>query len=151
VEEDNLTVRKSYILAKLEAMAVSMDGREYSKEEYNRLFPEGTVKTPLGIVKMGDHQFEKLGVRGRKELLGAMYQTLAAPIVILEEEQNGDLARIYLKSFQKMDKNEFVGVIAVVVDVKGKAVAISTGKRRKKQIRDKIKKARRILYEVEST
>jgi hypothetical protein len=37
------------------------------------------------------------------------------------------------------------------VDVKGKAVAISTGKRRKKQIRDKIKKARRILYEVEST
>jgi hypothetical protein len=137
----------SRILAGLELAAVPMDTREFTKEAYNRLFPEGTVETPLGKVKLGDHQFEKLMVKGRRTLLGAMYQTLHDPVVILDEEQNGKLARIYLKSFKEPGRGGFSGVISVVVEVKGTAVAISTGKRRKKQITGKIKMARRILYE----
>ena len=51
---------------------------EYSRESYNRLFPRGEVETPIGKVKMGEHQFERIGAKDngkRKVLLGAIHQT----------------------------------------------------------------------------
>jgi uncharacterized protein YfbU (UPF0304 family) len=96
---------------------------------------------------MGSHQFEKLEERGRKELLGSMFQTLNDPIVILSEERAGKEAKIYLKSFKAPGDSKITGVISVVVDIEGQVVSVSTGKRREKQIAEKIKLARSILYE----
>jgi hypothetical protein len=150
-EHDSIEERTGWIKNKLVKMAILIDKRDLSRAEYNKLFPEGSVKTPLGIVKMGSHQFEKLEERGRKELLGPMFQTLNDPIVILSEERGGEEAKIYLKSFKTPGDSKITSVISVVVDIEGQAVSISTGKRREKQVEEKIKLARSILYEKEGS
>jgi hypothetical protein len=147
VNEGSENTEVGRIGTKLEAMAVPMDKRNLSREEYQKLFPNGVVETPLGIVKLGIHQFEKLEEKGRKELLGAMFQTLSEPVVIFSENRQGKEAKIYLKSFREPDESKITGILSVVVDIEGQAVAISTGKRRSKQIKEKIKLARSILYE----
>lgn len=38
------------ITLKLESMAVPIDVREFSMEEYRKVFPQGTVNTPIGKV-----------------------------------------------------------------------------------------------------
>ncbi len=40
------------ILEKLAVFAVPIDERDFSNEEYNRVFPRGTVATPIGEVKI---------------------------------------------------------------------------------------------------
>jgi hypothetical protein len=124
-----------------------MDEKELSKKEYHSLFPRGMVNTPLGKVKLGFHQYEKLETKGRKDLLGPMFQTLNDPIFVLYEEKSHEKAKIYLKSFKNPGETKIINVVSVVVDIDGQAVAISTGKRREKQIREKIRLARSILYE----
>ena len=63
------------ITAKLETWAVPMDVREFSKKEYREIFPQGTVKTPIGEVKIGKNQFEKMAEKDkgkRRTLIGAI-------------------------------------------------------------------------------
>ncbi|MDR0552190.1 MAG: hypothetical protein LBG72_09300 [Spirochaetaceae bacterium] len=132
------------ILKRLDLEAVSMTRVEFSKENYDKLFPKGIVKTPLGFVKLGGHQFEKLKEKKREYLLGAMYQTLAYPVVIIAERTVESDAYLYIKSFKSENKLEFV--VSVVVDIEGTAVSISTGIRRKAQIYAKIKTAGSPLY-----
>ena len=123
-----------------------MDRRKFTREEYSKLFPSGTVKTPLEKVKLGAHQFEKLKMKHREKLLGAMKQTLEDPVVILEEVRDGAVSHIYIKSFFNKADNETTNVITVVVDIRGTPIAISTGERRKEQIEAKIKTAGNPLY-----
>ena len=136
----------SRITAKLESMAVPMDKRIFTREEYNKLFPEGKLNTPLGEVKVGKGQFYKLAAKGRKGLLGAMYQTLTDPAVILPEMRDGKKCRLYIKTFKKFPTDERVNIMSVVVDIAGTAVVVTTGKRRNKQIKEKIKMASIPLY-----
>ena len=63
------------ILDKLRTLAVPMDSRDFSNTEYNRVFPRGTVDTPIGEVKIGQHQFSKMADKdkgNRRGLIGAM-------------------------------------------------------------------------------
>ena len=86
---DDLVTR---ITAKLETWAVPMDVREFSRKEYREVFPQGTVKTPIGEVKIGKNQFEKMAEKDngkRRALIGAMWQTLTDPITIIQEEKDG--------------------------------------------------------------
>ncbi|GHV54762.1 hypothetical protein AGMMS49579_16000 [Spirochaetia bacterium] len=55
----NASKKWEEIREKLETMAVPMDKRELTKDEYNKLFPESRVKTPIEEVKLGEHQLEK--------------------------------------------------------------------------------------------
>ena len=135
------------IIAKFENMVLPIGFREFSKDEYMKLFPEGTVKTPLGIVKLGFHQYEKLVVNDRKGLVASMFWTLKDPIVILSEIRDSKESRIYIKSFRKLGSTKIIIIISVVADIDGQAIAISTGKRKIKQIIQKIKLARSIIYE----
>ncbi|GMO20383.1 MAG: hypothetical protein Ta2A_27240 [Treponemataceae bacterium] len=64
--------QKSQIIENLTKMAVPMDKVPFTKEAYAKLFPRGTIKTPIGTVKLGDHQFERLQAKGREHLLGAI-------------------------------------------------------------------------------
>jgi hypothetical protein len=48
------------ITSKLDLLAVLMDVRRFNRQEYREVFPQGTVKTPIGEVKIGKNQFEKM-------------------------------------------------------------------------------------------
>jgi hypothetical protein len=142
-------LQNAEITAKLESMAVPMDIREFSRDEYNKLFPMGTVKTPIGEVKIGANQFDKLSNKdkgSRRMLIGAMRQTLSDPVAIIKEQENGRDAHVYIKSFKKEGGPGLDTVMTVVVDIDNKKIAISTYKRRKREVGKKIKMAAVIVY-----
>jgi len=147
--EKNETLAR--IISKLDMWAVPMDIREFSKKEYREVFPQGTVNTPIGEVKIGKNQFEKMAEKDngkRRGLIGAMRQTLADPIVIVSEEKDGKKAYLYIKSFKNMEdsrKTDFI--MSVVVTIGGTKIAISTYKRKQREVLNKIKMASVIAYE----
>jgi hypothetical protein len=146
---DNETVTR--ITAKLETWAVPMDVRGFSRKEYREVFPQGTVKTPIGEVKIGKNQFEKMAEKDngkRRGLIGAMRQTLSDPITIIQEEKDSRKAFVFIKSFKNTEdthKPDFI--MSVVVTLEDTKVAISTYKRKRREVLSKIKKAGVIAYE----
>jgi hypothetical protein len=145
---DGSDADRKQILANLASMAVPMDDREFSREGYNAMFPRGTVVTPIGEVKLGQNQFEKLAEKDsgkRRPLIGAMYQTLSDPVVIITEKQGDRGAYVFIKSFrgagEKVDT-----VMSIVVDLGGQKIAISTYKRKRREVVNKIKLAAGIVY-----
>jgi hypothetical protein len=147
---ENTAELQQKIIDSLASLAVQMDSREFSREEYNRLFPRGTVETPLGTVKLGANQFEKLEDKDqgkRQGLIGAMYQTLSDPVAIIRETQEGKEADVFIKSFCKEgEAGGFSTVMSIVVDIEGQRIAISTYKRKAREVIKKIKKADGIVY-----
>jgi hypothetical protein len=153
IEEGNdekNTKAKQRIIDNLDTMAVPMDHQEFSKEAYETLFPDGKLNTPIGEVKIGKNQYEKLRDRDggiRKRLIGAMYQTLSDPVVIIEEKNNNREAKIYIKSFRKGDNQDVCTVLSVTIEKDGDRISISTYRRKKRKVILKIKKAGGIVYE----
>jgi predicted AlkP superfamily pyrophosphatase or phosphodiesterase len=139
------------IISKLDICAVPMDVREFNRKEYREVFPQGTVKTPIGEVKIGKNQFEKMAEKdngGRRSLIGAMRQTLADPVVIVPEEKDGRKAYLFIKSFKNMEnsrKPDFI--MSVVVTIDNAKIAVSTYKRKRREVLNKIKRAGVIAYE----
>jgi len=123
-----------------------MNQVDYTRENYDKLFPDSKVLTPIGEVNLGGHQFEKLEKEKRQKYLGAMYQTLIDPIAIINEDDNGKKAQLFSKSFKNYSK-KLEGVISVIVDIAGKKVSISTHPRNINNIINKIKKAADLVYE----
>jgi hypothetical protein len=139
------------ITSKLETMAVPMETRAFTKDEYRATFPQGTVNTPIGEVKIGKNQFEKMAEKDngkRQGLIGAMRQTLQDPIAIIQEENEGHKAFLFIKSFKTADESSKPDFItSVVVAIEAAKVAISTYKRKRREVLNKIKKASVIAYE----
>ena len=104
--------------------AVPMMETEFTREEYNRLFPMGEVDTPTGKVRMGGHQFERLKDKGRENYLGAMYQTLHEPSVVIDStDAQGRTAQLFIKSFTGKDGQEGKrAAFSVVVNREGVGV-----------------------------
>ncbi|GBR73955.1 putative phage portal protein [Candidatus Termititenax aidoneus] len=144
ITDKNAKEIKTRLDKKFDSMAVPMKIIEFSRENYDKLFPDGKVKTPLGEVKMGEHQFEKLQ-QGRQELLDSMHKTLSDPIAVISEKQDGKWADIYVKSFK--GDNKLKGVESVVVDQDGIKVSISTHRRNKNNILNKIRSEAKLTYE----
>jgi len=137
------------IFEKLVSFAVPMDKRLFSNEEYNRVFPRGTVATPIGEVKIGQNQFSKLAEKdggNRQGLIGAMRQTLSDPVVIIREREKDRLADVFIKSFTAEEGKRESLIVSVVVDIQKAKVAISTYKRKHREVIGKIKKADGIIY-----
>jgi hypothetical protein len=109
------------------------------------------VKTPIGEVKIGKNQFEKMAEKDngkRRNLIGAMRQTLADPIVIVPEEKDGRKAYLFVKSFKNLDNSQKPDfIISVVVTIEDTKIAISTYKRKRREVLNKIKRAGVIAYE----
>ena len=131
--------------------AVPMMETEFTREEYNRLFPMGEVDTPTGKVRMGGHQFERLKDKGRENYLGAMYQTLHEPSVVIDStDAQGRTAQLFIKSFTGKDGQEGKrAAFSVVVNREGVPVAVSFGPRTQKQAERKIKTASIFHYTAE--
>jgi len=137
----------SLIIAKLDEYAVPMEVRELSREEFDALFPDSKVDTPLGVVKIGENQFNKLWNRdagGRRGLLGAMYQTLHDPVVVIPE---GNVL-LFIKSFSAEKTNGYKTVMSVIVEKNGEKVSISTYQRKNREIIEKIKRAGSFAYVI---
>jgi len=137
----NITELINRVKEKLEVMAIPID-------EYRKIFPQGTVETPIGVVKIGKNQFLKLAEKDygkRQKLIGAMKQTLSDPITIFEEEKDGKKASLFIKSF-KTDKKSCV-IVSVVVTIDNQKIAVSTYKRKIREVINKIKKAGVTTYE----
>ena len=137
------------ILEKLASLAVAMDEREFTNEEYNKVFPRGTVITPIGNVKIGKNQFTKLAEKdggSRRGLIGAMCQTLSDPVVIIREREEGRMAEVFIKSFTVGEGKEESIIVSVVVNIQEAKIAISTYKRKRREVIKKIKKADGIVY-----
>ena len=147
MDTDNTNEKANLITEKFKSFALTIDFMELSKEEYEKFFPEGTIKTPFGIVKLGVHQFEKMDEKGRKGLIAAMFWTLKDPVVIISEIVDSKEAWIYIKTFRELGSLKITYIISVIVNIDGQNIAISTGKRKEKQIINKIKMARSILYQ----
>jgi hypothetical protein len=138
------------LLGNLERYAVPMLAGDFSRETYQRFFPRGTVQTPIGEVKLGKNQFAKLQEKDqgkRMVLIGAMFQTLSDPVAIIKETEEGREAAVFIKSFTKQDAPTVSTVLSVVVTLESQKIAISTYKRKRREVVNKIKKADGIVFE----
>lgn len=120
---------------------------DYTKENYDKLFPRGMAQTPIGKVKLGAHQFERLDLKKRTDCLGLLAQTLKNPTVIIDEmDDQGRQAKVWIKSVIDENKNRYY--IAVAPSIDGVDVVVSNGIREKKQIEQKIKTASSYYYKA---
>jgi len=131
---------------KFEQFAEPMRQYDFTRSNYDELFPRGIITTPIGDVKLGKHQFDKLREKKRENLLGAMYQTLSDPIAIVEESKNEKKVLLYTKTFKK-GAEKTKTVVSVVVTIDNINVAISTHRRSLKYILQTIKNAASVIYQ----
>ena len=117
---------------------------DFSKANYDRLFPRAIVQTPLETVKLGENQFEKLDARDRKRFLLATFQTLATPDLVIDEEREGKHSHNYIKSFVFDEKTKTIQ--DVVVNINGENVSITAHPKDINNIVNKIKMPDQLVY-----
>jgi hypothetical protein len=85
--EYRLTPDQAKVLVKeIESKADPVSRIELTQENWKREFgEEGKVTTPIGEVKMGANQFEKMDQKGRSGKLGMIKPTLTNPDFIIED------------------------------------------------------------------
>ena len=137
---------KSKIKQLFQDEAIPLPNIPFTRENYNKLFPLGITETPLGIVKLGEHQFEKLQALNRDYLLGAIHETLKNPLVVILENKDNNKSKLYVKSFIYKNKSKQKIVQSVAVGIDGKNISISTHERNIGNVLNKIKTADSIIY-----
>ncbi|WP_301345894.1 LPD38 domain-containing protein [uncultured Muribaculum sp.] len=111
-------------------------------ENWDNQFPNGKVVTPIGEVKMGEHQFLKLMREGRNSKLGMIRPTLEHPHIIVEvdsEAKEGDTAErptsyIFIKSFKKADGSRYYYFTSISVSKDGMEVVVSNQEKSRNKI-----------------
>ena len=111
------------------------------------------IVTPIGEVKMGEHQKSKLFNKGREKQYGMLLETLSNPDIVLEEQSKEDTTHerdsvyLFIKTFQKEDGSKYVHFESVTVKQDGLEVSISSHIIRENQLRNKMK-SDRLLYKA---
>lgn len=135
-EDDGLDEKeKTHLHNLLKINAVEFPVVEFNEENYKK-YLGSPLETPMGKVKLGENQFEKLKSKNRQNLIGAIHDTLTNPCFIAEEKGGTTL---YVKSFIQNDKQK--NIMSVVIKRDGLNISISTHEEREPQILSKIKKA----------
>lgn len=120
------------LLSAMEAAAEEAPELELTPENWVREFGEdGRVGTPVGEVKMGEHQLAKLFMKGRSGYFGMIRPTLENPDVIVEkpapsEGAERDSKYLFIKSFTKPDGSRVVHFESVTVRRDGLEVSTSS-------------------------
>lgn len=114
------------------------------------------IETPIGNVKMGAHQKEKLFAKSREQQYGMLVETLSKPDIVLEEqdkEQNMFHERpssyLFVKTFQKEDGSKYVHFESVTVSQDGIEISVSSHIIREQALKRKLKSSN-IIYEKET-
>jgi len=132
----------------LEELAVPRMKTAYSEENFRKLFGEwGRVDTPAGRVTVPYSQFDKLAKtdkngKDRKGWLGAMYQTITDPVLIIQENPE---KKLFVKTFTP-EKKGIITFLSVVFEEKQNRVAVSTHEKDINNIVNKIKNAGSIVF-----
>lgn len=120
------------LLSAMEAAATEAPELELTPENWVMEFGEdGRVGTPVGEVKMGEHQLAKLFMKGRSGYFGMIRPTLEEPDVIVEKPAPSEGAErgskyLFIKSFTKPDGSRIVHFESVTVRRDGLEVSISS-------------------------
>lgn len=152
--EINVDELKNELKSALHEVAEPLIEIDFTRENYQALFPRYRIETPLESAKLGANQFEKLEAKDRQKLLSAVYSTLKTPDLIVDEKKTeidklfGDEvekeSHIYAKSFVIEGKEK--AVQSVVVSIDDDNVSISTHERDINNIVNKIKTPDQLLY-----
>lgn len=140
--------RVSELLSKMESRAEVAPILDLTPEKWREQFGEdGKVKTPVGVVKMGEHQFVKLFSRKRAEYFGMIKPTLTQPDVIIEKDapvENAERSTKYLfiKTFVKSDGSRIIHFESITVKRDGMEVSISSHEAEAKDIKKDMQKGK---------
>jgi hypothetical protein len=117
---------------------------------------QNNVSTPVGSVKMGEHQKEKMFVKGREQQYGMLLETITNPDIVLEEMDSEDSvfherpsSYIFVKTFVKPDGTKYVHFESVTVSQDGMEVSISSHIIKESKLKDKLMNDK-MLYKNES-
>lgn len=132
------------LIERMEATAEIAPTIELTPENWIAQFGEdGTVETPIGIVKMGANQLLKLYSTKRTGYFGMIHPTLSTPDVILEEADpkegsERDSKYLFVKTFVKSDGSRIVHFESVTVKKDGMEVSISSHEIKDKSLKNKM-------------
>jgi len=144
----HLAELKDAIRHDLENMAVPRLKVDYTEENFKKLFGEwNRVDTPAGRVTVPHSQFEKLEKENRKGWLGAMYQTITDPVLVIQESPE---RKLYVKAFTP-EKKGVITFLSVVIEKDKSQVNITNHEKDMANVLNKIKKADAVVYKKPAT
>ncbi len=135
-EADNL-------IAEMENRAEPAPELELTPENWTAEFGEdGMVDTPIGKVKMGENQYQKLAQKGRNGKLGMIKPTLTNPDVIIEDKSQAKEGQqterpssyVFVKSFIDETGERQYYFTSVTISKEGNEVVISNQEKSKDRI-----------------
>lgn len=121
---------------------------KYTKENWDKIFPNNIVETPLGKVKLGENQFEKLDPtipdpkdpkrvkQDRRHHLSYIEQTLKDPAFAIKKDDGSKL--LYFKEIENSGKLKQYS--SIMIDKDGMHISISSHPMNYKQIKNEISK-----------
>lgn len=124
----------SNILEQIEAEAEPFEEIELTPANWYALFGEdGIVSTPIGYVKMGEHQYLKLAQKGRDGKLGMIKPTLEHPsVVVMDKSQAKDgqntereFSYVFVKAFVGKNGERLYYFTSITVSKDGQEVVVS--------------------------
>ena len=136
-EADNL-------IAEMENRAEPAPELELTLENWTAEFGEdGMVDTPIGKVKMGENQYQKLVRNKRENYFGMIKPTLESPDMVLEEADpkegaERDTKLIFVKTFTKPDGSRVVHFENVTIQKDNLEVSISSHELQKSALQKKM-------------
>lgn len=136
----------------LEKTAAPFTEVAYTRENYLQIFRDGIVQTPVETVKLGANQFVRLCPPDRNNLMGAIYETMTKPSIVLEKETFDEKSEkfkpvhVYGKSFINEKDNHKRAVESIVIFRDGENIAASLHNRDISKFVDQIKTADDIIY-----
>lgn len=139
-EADNL-------IAEMENRAEPAPELELTPENWTAEFgKDGMVDTPIGKVKMGENQYQKLVRNKRENYFGMIKPTLESPDMVVEKVAPADNAErdtklIFVKTFTKPDGSRVVHFQSVTVKKDGLEVSISSHEAEPKDIKKDMQNA----------
>ena len=136
------------LLARMSDIAEVMPNTTLTPETWMQTFGiNNSLSTPIGNVKMGENQYNKLVEKQRTNEFGMVVRTLQSPDVILveaSESVDGAVERstsyVFVKIFIKEDGTKVVRYESVTVSQDGMEVSISSHRLRENQLREKLKR-----------
>jgi len=131
------------LIERMEAAAEVAPEIELTIKNWDAQFGiDGEITTPIGVVKMGEHQFAKLMRHGRNGKLGMIKPTLENPYIIIEDgsvAKEGEVSErsssyVFVKSFRKSDGSRYYYFTSITVSKDGKEVVISSQEKNRNRI-----------------
>ena len=135
------------LIAEMENRAEPAPELELTPENWTAEFgKDGMVDTPIGKVKMGENQYQKLVRNKRENYFGMIKPTLESPDMVVEKVAPADNAErdtklIFVKTFTKPDGSRVVHFQSVTVKKDGLEVSISSHEAEPKDIKKDMQNA----------